>query len=354
MQSRYRASLGAEMFGESDADGNLWILSGIDGWFSPGSSGQVTQRTARDGGWRSRAYYTPRGLTMRGALITVRDNVGDVLDRVLDTIPLDVPAPLTVYGVNGDDRLMYVRQEGEPDIQLLSDYEATFSIGLVAPDGMKYSAIEKVASTNLPSSIGGLTVPFSIGGGTVAHWWVSGPLNLDGWTAPDYSDIPTSRLRSGDRFVYPDSHDKFTWDGTVWNYDGTSGADGAAGDLIVITPGTGLAINSVTVSGRAQVENLGTSPVFPRVIIHGPVSDARVTRVESGESLMVNLDLADGEYIDLDFVAHTAYLNGNASRRGYVSGDWFALPPGVSSIAFNSPVYSDTASAQVIWHDAWK
>jgi hypothetical protein len=156
MQSRYRASLGSEIYGESDALGNLWILSEIEGWFSPGSSGQVTQRSARDGAWRSKAYRTARGLTMRGAVISVRDNVGDVLDRVLDSIPLDAPAPLTVYGVNGDDRVMYVRQEGEPDIRILSEYEATFSIGLVSPDGMKYGANEKVASTNLPTSLGGL------------------------------------------------------------------------------------------------------------------------------------------------------------------------------------------------------
>jgi len=278
MQSRYRASLGSEIYGESDADGNLWILSGIDGWFSPGSSGQVTQRTARNGGWRSKAYYTPRGLTMRGAIISARDNVADVLDRVLNSIPLDEPQPLTVYGLNGDDRLMMVRQEGEPDVQIISEYEAVFSIGLVAPDGMKYSALEKSASTNLPSSIGGLTVPLT---------------------------VPFS-------------------------------------------------VESITVSGRAIVENLGTSPIFPRVLVYGPVTDARLTNVETGEALFINLDLAPGEYIDLDFDAHTAYLNGNASRRGFISGDWFAIPPGITSVAFNSPTYSDTASAQVIWRDAWK
>ena len=277
MQS-YRASLGSVALGEMDAEGNLWVLSSIEGWLSPGSSGQVTQRTRRHGGWRSKAYYTPRGLTVHGSLITDRPNVGDVLDRLLDAIPLDVPAPLTVYGVNGDDRLMYVRQEGEPDVSIVSPYEATYSIGLVAPDGVKFGAIEKVASTNLPSSIGGLTVPLT---------------------------VPFS-------------------------------------------------VESVTVSGSAVVENSGTSPTYPRVLVYGPVTDARLTSVETGETLHVNLTLAAGEYMDLDFANHTAYLNGNASRRGYISGTWFALPPGVTSVAFNSPTYSDSASAQVVWRDAWK
>lgn len=278
MQSRYRASLGSASFGETDADGNLWNLEDVEGWFSPGSSGQVTQRTARDGGWRSRAYRTPRGLTLKGQIFTERDNVGDVVDRLLDAIPLDVPDALTVYGVTGDDRLMYVRQEGDPDITLVTPNMAAFSIGLVAPDGMKYGALLRSASTNLPSSLGGLAVPLTV---------------------------------------------PFT-------------------------------INSVTVSGFATVENQGTAAAFPRVLIYGPVSDARITLIETGESMMVNLDLADGEYIDLDFANHTAYLNGNASRRGYVSGSWFSLPPGLSSVAFNSPTYSTTASAQIIWRDAWK
>lgn len=69
---------------------------------------------------------------------------------------------------------------------------------------------------------------------TEAHWWVSGPLDLASYTAPDYTDIPVDRLAPGDRFVYPGSHDKFTWDGATWNYDGTAGADGTAGQVIVI------------------------------------------------------------------------------------------------------------------------
>lgn len=72
--------------------------------------------------------------------------------------------------------------------------------------------------------------------GDPRHWWVSGPLNLAGYTAPDYGNIPTGLLLRGDRFVYPGSHDKFTWDGTVWVYDGTAGADGTAGQEIAAPP----------------------------------------------------------------------------------------------------------------------
>lgn len=278
MLSTYRASLGGVNFGQDDDKGSLWILYGIDGWLSLASTGEVTPRTARNGGWRNRALYAPKGLTLRGSVVTTLPNVGDEIDRLAAAIPLDVPEPLTVYGVNADDRLMFVRQEGTPDVSIVSPYEATYSIGLVAPDPLKYGAIEKVASTNLPSSTGGLTVPFTV------------PLSVD----------------------------------------------------------------SVTVSGSATVENNGNLPSPPRVIVYGPVTDARLTNIATGETLFVNLTIEEGEYVDLDFATHTAYLNGTASRRGYISGTWFTLQPGVTEIAFNSPTYSATASAQIVWRDAWK
>ncbi|WP_405061900.1 phage tail family protein [Kribbella sp. NBC_01505] len=278
MSGPYSASLGSLLLGDFDADGNHWILYDIEGWHAPGSSGETTQRTARHGGWRNRAFYTPRGLTLRGSVVTSVPNVGDILDKLVSAIPLDVPDALTVYGVNTDDRLIYVRQEGDPDIRIVSPREASFSIGLVADDPLKYGSIERAESTSLPSSTGGLSVPFSV------------PFSID----------------------------------------------------------------SVTVSGVAQVDNNGNAATFPRIIIYGPVSDARLTKVATGESLFIDLDIAAGEYLDLDFTAHTAYLNGTASRRGSVSGTWFALDPGTTFVAFNSPTYSADAAAQIIWRDAWK
>lgn len=93
---------------------------------------------------------------------------------------------------------------------------------------------------------------------TTGHWWVSGPLNLDGYTAPDYGNIPVDRLHVGDRFVYPVSHDKFTWTGATWNYDGAAGADGAAGQTFTIpAPTTYTAFDVVQV---ASVE-FGVAPI---------------------------------------------------------------------------------------------
>ncbi len=54
-------------FGEVDANGVAWILSGPPkGWYGPVSVGQVIQRSADHGGWPSAQYYGPRLLTLSG------------------------------------------------------------------------------------------------------------------------------------------------------------------------------------------------------------------------------------------------------------------------------------------------
>lgn len=278
--SKYRARLGDITFGESDPEtGENWIVYDLEGWQNTGTTGQTTQRSAANGGWRNRAYRPSKGYTLTGSVFTDQPNAPDALDRLLDNIPLDQLAPLAVYGVHASgDRQVFVRQEGDVSTKIISDYEASFSIGLVAPDPLKYGTEQHVTATNLPSTTGGLTVPFK---------------------------VP-------------------------------------------------FAINSVTVSGVAQPFNAGNEPVSPRAIIYGPVANPRLTNQLTGEVLQVNLTLATGEYLDLDFARHTAHLNGTASRRGYVSGPWFSLTPGLNLIDFNSSVYSATASVQVIWFDGWK
>ncbi|MGZ0151872.1 phage distal tail protein [Kribbella sp. WER1] len=274
----YRVALGTVRLGETDDAGVTWIVEDLEGWHATGSTGEVTQRTGRNGGWRNRAYLAARGMTLKGSVVSPLPNVGDLIDQLIDSVPLDVPAPMTVYGVTGDDRVAYVRQEGTPAPQILSPYAATFEIGLVAPDALKYSSVLHIESTKLPMTFGGLKVPFK---------------------------VP-------------------------------------------------FAISSVTVSGVLSAYNAGNAVVAPRVIIYGPVTTPRVTHVDSGAELVINLTLGAGEYIDLDLGNRTAYLNGTASRRGFVSGQWFSLQRGDNLIAFNSPTYSPDAELQVIWRDAWK
>jgi phage-related protein len=157
--SLYRAELGGIVFGDTGPNGEQWIVTNLEGWHSQASTGEVTPREARNGGWRNRATFAPKGLTLDGAIYTPNGNVGDLMDLLVGAIPLDDPQPLTVYGVTSDDRFISVRQEGSYATQIVTPYEALFSIGLVAPDPLKYSATEHALETGLPVSSGGLTVP---------------------------------------------------------------------------------------------------------------------------------------------------------------------------------------------------
>lgn len=278
--SKYRVGLGAILFGATDDDtGASWVVSDLEGWQVASSTGAVTQRSAARGGWRNGAQLAPKGYTLVGSVYTDRGDVPDLLDQLLSNIALDVPDALTVYGVhNGQDRLTYVRQEGDAVTQIVSATEGTFAIGLVAPDPLKYSIEEHIASAKLPVTTGGLTVPITV------------PFSID----------------------------------------------------------------AVTVSGVVAVSNDGNYPVSPRILIYGPVDTPKVTNLDTGEILQVNLTLAPGEWIDLDLDRHTAMLNGTSSRRGYVTGQWFSLTPGDNLIAFNAPTYNASAEIQVVWRDAWK
>jgi hypothetical protein len=278
--SKYRVGLGGLLLGERDDDtGASWVVQDLEGWLNTTSTGTTTQRSSARGGWRNRAYLAAKGYTLVGSVYTDKGDVPDLLDELLAAIPLDVPEALTVYGVHANqDRLTYVRQEGEAATNIISPYEADFSIGLVAPDPLKYSSDEHVESTGLPVSTGGLAVPFSV------------PFSID----------------------------------------------------------------SLVISGVMSVGNVGNFPTAPRLIIYGPVEEPRVTHLESSKTIQVNMDLGVGEWLDIDLDRHTAYLNGTASRRGYISGQWWTLAKGNNTIAFNSPNYTADALAQVVWRDAWK
>ena len=91
-----------------DEFGVQWVLSNLEGWGSPGSTAQATQRAAGNGATMSAAYLKPRVLVGTGSILTE--------DPALLT-----GAQTTPFSA-GVDALLYVdgrmRREGL-DIQLI-------------------------------------------------------------------------------------------------------------------------------------------------------------------------------------------------------------------------------------------
>lgn len=157
----------------SDSFGAVWSTSVFDGWWdSPGSTGSTAQNAWADGGWIDEAFLQPRTLVAGGLVRGAdRPSTRQAIDRLLAAIPVRTLAPLSVME-DGLSRSVRVRQEHKPVISWLSDTLASWNVQLTAPDPRRFSgdgvsAFTYSASTGLPSTTGGLTLPltapFSIG-----------------------------------------------------------------------------------------------------------------------------------------------------------------------------------------------
>lgn len=155
-------TLGDVTLGETDDNGVDWILEAITGWSdAPPSTGTVDQRSADHGGWAGQAFYAPRAIELTGAIVAADwATCGAAIDQLMAAIPLGMTDWLVVdEGYRSLQAL--VRQDGDPIIAR-SDGWARFSISLVAPDPRRYSSTQVTASTGLPVTSGGLSLPITL------------------------------------------------------------------------------------------------------------------------------------------------------------------------------------------------
>lgn len=115
------------------------------------------------------------------------------------------------------------------------------------------------------------------------------------------------------------------------------------------------AFDATVTSGRKAIANAGLKTTGLLLRIDGPAPQPRVSILAGGvvTRLRVLLDLAAGEFLDIDTRAQTALLQGQVSRRNQVPGDWPLLPPGTHEIAFDADLFDPAALLTVRWRDAW-
>lgn len=120
-------------------------------------------------------------------------------------------------------------------------------------------------------------------------------------------------------------------------------------------------ITATVTAGRATISNAGTQSTALKLRIDAfgnSLVEPRVSLLTGStvKVLRANLTLSAGQWLEIDTGARTAYLNGEVSRRGNMSGDWPLLPPassGSSELAFDAGAYSATAQLTATWRDAW-
>lgn len=136
-------------------------LTGWDG--SPASSLQVTQKLRAPGGWSSSdPQLGARTLGLTG--LVVGPDAATVIaacDALVEAVTL-TETNLTVTDVGVEPRTMRVARQGEVLIEGTPTATVKkFSIGLVAADPRKFGTVQS-QTVPLPSSSGGLTVPFTV------------------------------------------------------------------------------------------------------------------------------------------------------------------------------------------------
>lgn len=111
---------------------------------------------------------------------------------------------------------------------------------------------------------------------------------------------------------------------------------------------------AATVGGTVVATNEGTFPTPPQFRIDGPVVNPRVENATTGEVLAIDLELAAGEWLDIDTEARSVLLGGTASRYSSLAAgsSWWELPPGQTPVTFRAST-SSTALLTVTWRSAW-
>lgn len=146
----------------TDSLGVLWILdrNGVVGWGSPATTIAPVQKPRQDGAWGGLAYRKPRSIVMSGSCVAPTEGLAlDALDRLSTAVSPDGATLTVVKGLSS--RWATVRQDGEVLPTWAAPNSFDWSIQLVAVDPRKFAA-SLTGTTSLPSTTGGLTIPYTI------------------------------------------------------------------------------------------------------------------------------------------------------------------------------------------------
>ena len=139
---------------------------------------------------------------------------------------------------------------------------------------------------------------------------------------------------------------------------GTTGLPTTTGGLSlpVTFPITFSATNA---TGVINAVNTGTIETRPILAVSGPVTAPTVAATYPDgtvKQLIYSLDLQSGDVLTIDTDAHSVILNGNVSRRRFmtVSGGWPTIPAsGSVNYQFQSSTYNSSAMLTATWRSAW-
>lgn len=144
---------------------------------------------------------------------------------------------------------------------------------------------------------------------------------------------------------------------TVLQQDDTALPSTSGGLAPPLTPP--LMSTATTVSGEINAYNEGSFETCPVFLIDGPADSPQVLAAMSDGSVVFlnySQSLDVGEQLVIDTDAHTVILNGNVSRRRFLSTPtgWPVIPAGDEvSFQFRAMYYNSGARLTARWRSAW-
>lgn len=152
---------GAPVIGQVDPSGRLVNLGKLDGWWdAPPSTGTITQKVNDSGAFIGPAYYGPRVMAVEARIDGF--NPGDSMltaQQILRAVSVDALFAISVTD-EAETLTAQVRQEGDPLLARKGN-RVVVNLSLIAPDPRRYGAAV-TASTGLPTTTGGLVLPFTL------------------------------------------------------------------------------------------------------------------------------------------------------------------------------------------------
>lgn len=159
-----RATLGGLLLGSTTAiDGVRWSLTpgrGITGWGSPASTASPTQKPRGPGVWVGEAFLAARYPGLSGTMSAATPEAAVAARDALISAASIAGTDMVVHETGRDQRCV-VRRQGEVTWDWVTETFVIWSVSLIAPDPRRFGS-EVTASTALPSTTGGLTVPLTV------------------------------------------------------------------------------------------------------------------------------------------------------------------------------------------------
>lgn len=216
----------------------------------------------------------------------------------------------------------------------------SFSVGAAQTGtGIKALQVNAVAPVGAAFAVCNLRTGSAVSGDTVAAFWDS--VIFERTSTIDVY-FPTVEDLAGD---------DVNWTGTAWLMRSLSGDE----SWFTSPLQTGFTA-APGAQGLMIVNNLGNTESSPILRLRGPMKNPTITRVDTGEKIVLNYTLTAGQVLDVDTRDHTIVLNGDTNRYSaldFVQSSWWQLAPGINQIRLSCADWDEDAALVIYWNHAF-